>query len=109
MIRIEADDERCRELIERSLAMCTALAPRIGYDNAAAIAKKAFASGRNVREVAFELAGLTPDDVAPQLQPYASSPVVLKSQFPTKQEIETLLDPKAQTIRGTGVGGSGGG
>ena len=30
------------ELIERSLAMCTALAPRIGYDNAAAIAKKAY-------------------------------------------------------------------
>ncbi len=57
---VEADAERCQELIERSLAMCTALAPRIGYDAAAAIAKKAYASGQVVREVALELAGKGP-------------------------------------------------
>jgi len=34
VVRIEADLERCRQLIEKSLAMCTALAPRIGYDAA---------------------------------------------------------------------------
>jgi fumarate hydratase, class II len=51
---IEANRERARELVEGSLAMCTALAPKIGYDAAAAIAKEAWASGRTVREIAFE-------------------------------------------------------
>ena len=51
---IEANEERCAELIEGSLAMCTSLAPIIGYDKAAAIAKEAFASGKTVREVAKE-------------------------------------------------------
>src|SRR5262249_18463116 len=36
-LRIEADADRCRELVEKSLALATALAPRIGYDNAAAV------------------------------------------------------------------------
>jgi len=50
---LAADPERCRQLIEQSLAMCTRLAPVIGYDRAAAIAKKAFETGRTVREVAL--------------------------------------------------------
>lgn len=48
---IEADEERCRELIEQSLAMCTSLAPEIGYDAAAALAKEAYRTGKTVREV----------------------------------------------------------
>jgi fumarate hydratase class II len=51
---LEADRERCKSLIEQSLAMCTALAPVIGYDQAAEIAKQAYATGRTVREVARE-------------------------------------------------------
>jgi len=50
---LEADRERCEGLIEESLAMCTALAPVIGYDRAAAIAKQAHETGRTVREVAL--------------------------------------------------------
>jgi fumarate hydratase class II len=48
---IEADEKRCNELIELSMSMVTALAPRIGYDRAAAIAKESVASGRTVREI----------------------------------------------------------
>ena len=51
---LEADEERCGGLIEQSLAMCTSLAPIIGYDDAAAIAKEAFKTGQTVREVALE-------------------------------------------------------
>lgn len=51
---LEPDEERCAALIEGSLAMCTSLAPVIGYDNAAAIAKEAFASGKTVRQIAVE-------------------------------------------------------
>ena len=51
---IEANEARAKELVEQSLAMCTSLAPVIGYDRAAAIAKKAFAEGKTVRQVALE-------------------------------------------------------
>lgn len=51
---LEADRERCEQMVERSLAMVTSLAPLIGYDWAAEIAKEAFRSGRTVREVAQE-------------------------------------------------------
>jgi len=50
---LEVDTDRCAELIEGSLAMCTSLVPVIGYDLSAAIAKKAYATGRTVREVAI--------------------------------------------------------
>ena len=51
---LEADRARCESLVEESLAMVTSLAPLIGYDEAADIAKEAYASGRTVREVARE-------------------------------------------------------
>ncbi len=51
---ITVNEERAESLIERSLAMCTALAPIIGYDNAAKIAKEAYATGKTVRQVALE-------------------------------------------------------
>ena len=51
---ITANEARCRELIENSLAMSTALTPIIGYEKAAAIAGKAYAAGKTVREVAME-------------------------------------------------------
>jgi fumarate hydratase class II len=57
---LEADEKRCEENIEKSLALVTPLAPVIGYDQAARIAKVAYESGRTVREVARELSGLEP-------------------------------------------------
>ncbi len=50
-----ANEQRCQELVEKSLALCTPLAPEIGYDKAAHIAHLAHESGRTVREVALEL------------------------------------------------------
>jgi len=52
---IEADEERCAELIEKSLMLCTALAPKIGYDKAAALAKEAHEQRKTVRQVAEEM------------------------------------------------------
>ena len=46
--------ERCAELVEQSLAMCTSLAPMIGYDKAAEIAKESFKTGKTVRQIAAE-------------------------------------------------------
>ncbi len=52
---IEADEERIRELMERSLMLVTALAPKIGYDNAAKVAKTAHKNGTTLREEAVAL------------------------------------------------------
>ncbi len=49
---IRADEKRIRELMERSLMLVTALAPRIGYDNAAKVAKSAHARGTTLKEEA---------------------------------------------------------
>jgi fumarate hydratase class II len=51
---ITANEHRCQAFVEKSLAMCTTLAPVIGYEKAAAIAKEAYGTGRTVREVATE-------------------------------------------------------
>ena len=110
VVRIEADEARCRDLIELSLAMCTALAPRIGYDAAAALAKRAYKDGTNVRQVALELvAGHSVEEIAEALA-LADRPAILaKLGVPSAGEIEALLEPHGQTVRGTGVGGSAGG
>ena len=64
---------------------CTGLAPRIGYDRAAHIAKEAFASGRTVREVAREETELSDG------------------------ELDVLLDPEAMTEPSPDRIGAGGG
>ncbi|MCZ6650141.1 MAG: class II fumarate hydratase [Acidobacteria bacterium] len=69
VLGIEADAERCQSMVERSLAMVTSLAPRIGYDKAAALAKEAYASGRTVREVAMEKKVLPEDELKQALDP----------------------------------------
>jgi fumarate hydratase, class II len=60
---ITANEERCRELLEGNLSLATALAPRIGYDAAAAIAKQAFREGKTARDVARKTAGLDPAEL----------------------------------------------
>jgi len=66
---IAANESRCAELIEWSLAMVTKLAPRIGYDLAADMAKKAMAGGKTIREVCEDHAVLPPDELREALDP----------------------------------------
>jgi fumarate hydratase, class II len=54
VVGLEADPARCRELVDRSLMLVTALNPHIGYDAAAAVAKEAFATGKTLRQVVLE-------------------------------------------------------
>jgi fumarate hydratase class II len=83
VVGIEANEERCRELVELSMAMVTSLAPKIGYDRAAEIAKKSAKTGRTVREICLE------EKVLPA------------------EELERALDPVAMTEPG-GEGSAGG-
>jgi fumarate hydratase class II len=59
VVSIRADETRIRELMERSLMLVTALAPTIGYDKAAKIAKTAHAHGTTLREEAVRLGYLS--------------------------------------------------
>ena len=81
---ITADKERCQSLIEDSLAMCTALAPEIGYEAAAKLAKEAYKSRKTVRQVAKE------------------------QQVLPEKRLEELLDPWRMTEPGGPVGSAGG-
>jgi fumarate hydratase class II len=81
VVGIEANEERCRELVELSMAMVTSLAPKIGYDRAAEIAKESARTGKTVREICREKKVL-------------------------QNELEDALDPVAMTQPGgTGSGG----
>jgi fumarate hydratase, class II len=59
---IDANEPRIRELLARSLMLVTALAPKIGYDKAAKIAKAAHANGTTLREEAIRLGYVTGKD-----------------------------------------------
>ena len=70
ILDIEANEDRCRELVENSVGIITAISPKVGYQVAADIAKEATKTGKPVREV-------------------------LKSKHLfTDEEVETMLDPE---------------
>ncbi len=82
---IEVNRERCESLVEQSLAMCTSLAPIIGYDKAAEVARESFKTGKTVRQVAAEKKLLAP------------------------QELEKAMDARRMTEPQADMIGSGGG
>ena len=51
---LQVNEERCKELIDQSLMMVTSLAPIVGYEKSAALAKEAFKSGQTIRELCLE-------------------------------------------------------
>jgi fumarate hydratase class II len=68
---LKADIKRNESMVEQSLAMVTALVPKIGYDAAAGIAKEAFQSGKTIREVLKEKGVLPEDELNKILDPYS--------------------------------------
>lgn len=71
ILGLKADEKRCEEMIEKSLAMCTSLAPVIGYDMAASIAKEAYETGKTVREVASARKILPEEELNKLLDPWS--------------------------------------
>ena len=66
---LEADAARCRLNGERTVSLATALAPRLGYAEAARIVKESVRTGRSIVELASELGGLRPDEAGKLLDP----------------------------------------
>jgi fumarate hydratase class II len=69
VVGIRADEKRIRDLMERSLMLVTALAPRIGYDNAAKVAKSAHTRGTTLKEEAVRLGFVSADEFERLVQP----------------------------------------
>ena len=80
VIGIEANEARCRELVEGSLAMVTALTPLIGYDAAARIAHEAVTTGKSVRQVAELKKVLSEDQLESALDPWSMTMPGLEKQ-----------------------------
>ncbi len=66
---IRADESRIRDLMQRSLMLVTALTPRIGYDNAAKVAKTAHSRGTTLKEEAIRLGFVTEREFDRLVQP----------------------------------------
>lgn len=66
---LTANRERCQQMVEQSLAMCTALAPVVGYDKAADIAKEANKTGKTVRQISESRKILPENDLKKVLDP----------------------------------------
>ncbi len=77
---LDVDRQRCEDLIEQSLAMCTSLAPVIGYDRAAGIAKQAFTENKTVRQVCLEQDVLDEDRLNELLDPMSMTAPGIKRQ-----------------------------
>ncbi len=69
VVGIRANEARIRELMERSLMLVTALAPKIGYDNAAKVAKSAHARGTTLKEEALRLGFVSETEFDKLVQP----------------------------------------
>jgi len=69
IVGLRADEKRIRELMERSLMLVTALAPTIGYDNAAGIAKQAHKNGTTLREEALKSGFVTAEQFDELVRP----------------------------------------
>jgi fumarate hydratase class II len=82
---LEADAIHCRELVDRSLMLVTALNPHIGYDAAASVAKEAYATGKTLREI------------------------VLGRKLMDAALLDQVLEPLSMTKPGIGNLGAGGG
>jgi fumarate hydratase class II len=67
---LAVNEERCRQLIDQSLMMVTSLAPKIGYEQAAAFAKEAFQSGKTIRELCRERKVLPAAELDEALDPW---------------------------------------
>jgi fumarate hydratase class II len=68
---LKADRKRCEEMIAKSLALATALTPKIGYEEAARIAKKAYVQNKTIRQIVEE------------------------ERLFSKEELNLLLDPRS--------------
>jgi fumarate hydratase class II len=80
-------------MVERSLALATALAPILGYDRAAEVAREAYRSGRTVREVAEEWNILSSEELDQVLDPRRMTAPGLIRDLPGSDDAVSRAEP----------------
>lgn len=63
LVGITANEENCRDMVERSIGIVTALSPHLGYELTSEIAREAFQTGRSVREICLRRGLFTEDEL----------------------------------------------
>ena len=66
---LSADPERCRQSVDKSLALATALVPRLGYDAAAALSQEAYLTGKTLRQAALDKGLMKAEELDALLDP----------------------------------------
>ena len=66
---ITANEERCRDLVENSVGIITAISPHVGYQKAADIAKKALKTGESVRNLILQEKLMDEEELSRVLDP----------------------------------------
>jgi fumarate hydratase class II len=69
LVDLQVNADRCRSLIDQSLMMVTSLAPDLGYENCAKLAKQAFAENKTIRQLVSEQNLLPPEKLDELLDP----------------------------------------
>ena len=70
IVGIKANRERCRELVDRSVGIITAINPHVGYETAARIVKRALEEERSVKDIILEEGILSAEELEKILNPY---------------------------------------
>ena len=70
IVGITANEERCKDMVDNSIGIVTAICPYIGYKNAANIAKEALATNKSVKDLILENGILTEEELIKVLDPY---------------------------------------
>ena len=101
---LRPDEERCRELLDRSTALATALSPYIGYAATAEIAKESVATGRPIRELVLERGLLDKKAAARILSPEAmTEPGVVHAGEAGEKNARGNDGDRARGVRKPGV------
>lgn len=69
LVDLQVDREQCKYWLDRSVGIVTALLPHVGYENASALAKEAYSTGRSIREIILEKGMLTEEEINHILSP----------------------------------------
>lgn len=69
LVDLQVDRDQCKYWLDRSVGIVTALLPHVGYENASALAKEAYSTGRSIREIILEKGMLTEEEINHILSP----------------------------------------
>lgn len=87
---ITANEERCRDLVENSVGIITAICPHVGYSTAASLAKEAIKTGTSIRTLILEAGLLSEDELNEILDPFNMTEPGISGKKSISNELKTV-------------------